>query len=169
MTNTENALLQQLYHRYSGEIYAYLFALCKNREVAEDLLQETFLKAILSLSDTHQNVRAWLYMVARNLFFHYHKKAAHCTTELPDESIPDTAPMPDNVVMDKLRSQMLYDALLQLDRIKREVILLQYVFGLAQKEIAGILQISPENVRVISYRAKKELKQKMEAQGYDIP
>ena len=65
----EKHLLSQLYQTYGREIYLYLFSLCKNSELAEDLMQETFVKALLSLSDSHKNMRAWLYLVARNSYF----------------------------------------------------------------------------------------------------
>lgn len=64
----EKDILKQLYQKYRKEIYLYLYSLCKNSSLAEDLLQETFLKALLSLPDDHTNMRAWLYLVARNLF-----------------------------------------------------------------------------------------------------
>ena len=54
----DKGLLQELYQRYERELYLYLFSLCGNRSLAEDLLQETFLKALLSLSDAHTNMRA---------------------------------------------------------------------------------------------------------------
>ena len=47
----ENELLRQLYRKYRRELYLYLYSLCKNHELAEDLLQETFLKALLALPD----------------------------------------------------------------------------------------------------------------------
>ena len=70
----DEALLKQLYQKYHKELYLYLLTLCKSKEVAEDILQETFLKAILSLSESHTNMRAWLYLVARNLYFNHSKK-----------------------------------------------------------------------------------------------
>ena len=71
----EKDILKQLYQKYRKEIYLYIYSLCKNKSLAEDLLQETFLKALLSLKDDHTNMRAWLYLVARNFFFnYYHKK-----------------------------------------------------------------------------------------------
>ena len=66
------------------------------------------------------------------------------------------------------RKQTLYRALGQLDARKREILFLQYFSGLNQKQIAATLQISPENVRIIAHRAKKELKTIMEENGYDI-
>lgn len=84
-----NDLLQQVYQQYSREIYVYLFTLCKNHDMAEDLRQETFLKAILSLPDGHTNVRAWLYRVARNLCFNQLKRDKHTDEgHSPDERAP---------------------------------------------------------------------------------
>lgn len=62
----------------------------------------------------------------------------------------------------------LYRALSQLSFLKREVLQLQYFSGLPLKEIAGILQVSPENARVLSHRAKRELRAFMEEEGYGI-
>lgn len=47
----EQELLSQLYRLYSREIYLYLYSFCKNKELAEDLMQDTFLKALLSLEE----------------------------------------------------------------------------------------------------------------------
>ena len=58
-------LLQQLYARYSREIYLYLFSLCGSAPPAEDLLQETFLQALLSLSDCHSNARIYYLITAK--------------------------------------------------------------------------------------------------------
>lgn len=69
-----NRILQQSYERYSRELYIYLYSLCNNGQLAQDLLQETFVTAILSLPDNHTNARAWLYMVVRNLYFNHYKK-----------------------------------------------------------------------------------------------
>ena len=66
------------------------------------------------------------------------------------------------------QSRLLYRALQHLDRAKREVLLLQYFAGLSQKEIAVILHLTPENVRVLAYRGKRELKSYLEGNGYDI-
>ena len=51
----EKDILKQLYQKYRKEIYLYLYSLCKKESLAEDLLQETFLKALLSLPDDHTN------------------------------------------------------------------------------------------------------------------
>lgn len=165
----ENELLRQLYRRYQRELYLYLYSLCKNHELAEDLLQETFLKALLSLPDGHTNMRAWLYMVARNLYFNYSKKEKKKVpmeeaAELPDEKAEN---MLEHLIVEE-RSRLLYRALQHLDGAKREVLALQYFAGLSQKDIAAVLHLTPENVRVLACRGKRELKAYMEGNEYDI-
>ena len=60
------------------------------------------------------------------------------------------------------RKRQLYRAMERLDMKKREVLQLQYFGELSQKEIAAVLRMTPENVRVLAYRARKELKKYME-------
>lgn len=164
-----NELLIMLYQKYQKEIYLYLYSLCKRQDLAEDLVQETFLKAILSLSDNHTNMRAWLYLVARNMYFNALKKekrnvALEEANEVEDEQ--------STMLLDKIlaneRSRLLYQALLQIGETKREILMLQYFGNMSGNEIAAVLKISPENVRILSYRGKKELKKYMEENGYEI-
>lgn len=165
----DNELLRQLYRKYQKELYLYLYALCKNHEVAEDLLQETFLKALLALSEEHINMRAWLYMVARNLFYNDMKRRKRETLveEMAELCEDEGAGIPD-VFIEKEQTRLLYRGLQKLDRAKREVLTMQYFGGLSQKEIAAILHITPENVRVLAYRGRHELKKYLEGNGYDI-
>lgn len=159
-------LLQQLYVDYGKEIRLYLYSLCKSRDMAEDLMQETFEKALLSLPDHHTNMRAWLYLVARNLCFNAMKREKRYTSE---ENVE--AEIQEDILgqlIQREQNQVLYHALMELPSRKREILQLQYFGGLSLKEIARVLQISPENVRVLSCRARKELKRKLEEEGYEI-
>ena len=151
----DNALLKEIYQKYKKEIYIYIFSICKNKPLTEDLVQETFLKALLSLPDSSGNLRAWLYKVARNLTFNELKKQNRLKPLEENEN-----PYEDFYLSDE--RLMLLKALSKLKPEKREILLFQYVGGLGQKEIAKILNISPENVRVLSFRAKKELKTYLE-------
>lgn len=163
-------LLKQLYLKYQKEIYLYLYSLCRNRDLAEDLVQETFLKAILSLSNEHANMRAWLYMVARNLFLNYRNKEKKQISleEFGDEMCDEKALEVLERLLHDERRRLLYRALQKLNGDKREVLMLQYFSGLSQKEIAALLRKTPENIRILAYRGKKELREYMEANGYDI-
>ena len=161
-------LLAEVYQKYHKEIYRYLYTLCGDSALAEDLLQEVFLKAILSLSDSHTNIRAWLYLVARNLFLNNVKKGKRIVYEEISEEFADGHLGPEEKAMEDMKNQELYRAIMQLDTGLREVIALRYFSELSQKEIASLLHISPENVRIKVYRAKKEIKNYMEGKGYDL-
>ena len=166
-----NDLIDRVYRMYGREIYLYLYTLGKNHQLAEELRQETFLKAILSLPDSHTNVRAWLYTVARNLFYNTAKREGRrvgVLSEAFEEEPADNSHNPENTVLDGLQNRALYEALLRLNGVKREIVSLQYFSGMSGREIAAILGLREENVRVLSYRAKKELKQLMEEQGYGL-
>ena len=162
-------ILKQLYQKYRKEIYLYLYSLCKNESLAEDLLQETFLKALLSLPDGHTNMRAWLYMVARNLFFNdYHREKEKVPLEDMAQMQDTETPEVLESILKEEKNKILYLSMNRLERRKREILLMQYFGGLSQKEIAAILKITPENVRVLSYRAKRELRAYMEENNYDL-
>lgn len=161
----EQKLLTLVYEKYHRELYLYIYSLSRNHHIAEDLTQETFLKALLSLSEEHGNIRAWLYMVARNLFFNYREKASrNVSLEEEMKRSDEEKDLLANMIENERKLQ-LYQALKKLDMKKREILLLQYFGDLSQKEIAAVLHITPENVRVLAYRAKKELKKYMEQQG----
>ena len=163
--NLDKHLLEALYHRYYKELYIFVYSLCGSETVTDDILQDTFLKALLALKDSHTNMRAWLYMVARNLFYNQQKKKSkEILTEeqnvVPEEST--NGELLENILAEESR-RLLYQSIQKLEVRKREIIQMQYFGGMSQKEIAAILHITPENVRVLAYRAKKELKKYLES------
>ena len=71
-------------------------------------------------------------------------------------------------ILKKEQSRRLQSALDKLSQPQREVLMLQYFGGFRQREIAAMLQITPANVRVLAYRAKKELKSILEVREDDL-
>lgn len=166
-------LLKQLYKQYYNEIYLYIYSLCKNTCIAEDIAHDTFLKALLSLKNDHTNMRAWLYMVGRNLYFNYRKKnerniSLDENTDINENINDGTIPDPVEAMLKEERARLLYKALANIDEKYREVMNLYYFGELSQKEISNVLMLSPENVRVLLHRGKKQLKQQLEDLNYEI-
>ena len=116
-------------------------------------------------------MRAWLYVVARNLYYNYYnRQKKQMTIESSDfehaalkvhTSGREVLIQSDILeeVLHKEEKKQLLEAVSQLKGQKKEVILLQYFGDFSQKEIAAMLKITPGNVKVLSYRAKKELKE----------
>ena len=116
-------------------------------------------------------MRAWLYVVARNLYYNYYNKQKkqmtieasdfeHAAMEVHISRREDLIQRDilEEVLHKEVKKQLL-EAVSQLKGQKKEVILLQYFGDFSQKEIAAMLKITPGNVKVLSYRAKKELKE----------
>ena len=153
----DNEILLKLYSLYQKELYLYLYSLCGDRHLAEDLLHETFLKALLALPDGHTNMRAWLYMVARNLFYNQQKKKSR--EILMDQQEYLSAEKTDEDLLEKIleeeNQRMLYQAIRRLEIKKREIIQMQYFGGMSQKEIAAVLHITPDRVVSEAFRSER--------------
>ncbi len=159
----DGRLLAELYEKYREEILLYVYSLCHSMEAAEDITQEVFVKAILSLSDHHENFRAWLYMVARNLTYNYSRKnknKAKAVEELKQGSAFE-ADISEKVVM-KEQYKELYEAIGKLNENYREILILQYFGNMQLKEVAEVLGISHGNARALAHRARSKLKQLVE-------
>lgn len=114
----EQKLLTLVYEKYHRELYLYIYSLSRNHHIAEDLTQETFLKALLSLPEEHGNIRAWLYMVARNLFFNYREKASrNVSLEEEMKRSDEEKDLLANMIENERKLQ-LYQALKKLDKKK---------------------------------------------------
>ena len=173
----DKALLEELYQRYGAELFRYLYAMCRDRLLAEDIMQDAFCRALISLPTSHVNARAWLYMVGRNLLINEMKKRKREISSdhiegrnaYREKSEDDTADGdPEEEAIRKEENSMLQEALLSLDERKREILLLNYFERFTLKEAAVIMGISYENARILSMRAKRELRRIMEVNGYEI-
>lgn len=164
----ESALVKTIYEQYGREIYFYLLSLCHNPALAEDLMQEVFVKAICSLADSHSNIRAWLYTVARNLCLNELKMQKRMVS-LEDldgsDGFPPAWDEEEGILQRLLRDEkehLLYESIRKLPLKQRKVLILQYFSGLSVREIAKLTGLSTENVRVLSHRGRKMLREYME-------
>ena len=137
-------------------------------ETAADLIAENSYDLIL-LDQSHTNMRAWLYTVARNLYYNEVSKNRRVmyVDEYENET-EDRANIPLENILSKERNRLLYHAIEHLPERQREIVMMQYFGGLGQKEIAKVLHMTPENVRVSAHRAKKQMKNYMEGQGSEL-
>ena len=169
----ENDVLAVVYRTYSREIYLYLYGLSHNRQLSEDLMQETFVKALITVGTADMGIRAWLYKVARNLYFNTYRKDKRLIIGLENaenkaEIREEAEESPLSKLLRTEREEVLFKALNKLEGKKREVLLLQYFSGLSGKDIAKLLDITTENARILAFRGKKELKLYLEEAGYEI-
>lgn len=91
MSSDCKATIELLYQAYSTPIYRYIFSLTKSHEQAQDITQDTFLKAYVAFGTFKQggNARGWLYRIATNTFLDSKRKGQkHPSVSLDDDSEP---------------------------------------------------------------------------------
>lgn len=154
----EKDILEIIYQKYTKSVYLYLYSLCHNQGMAEDLMQETFLRAFCSMEIAGEGIQPWLFTVARNLYLDTWRKQRH-QYETPDfqEYANEEMELLEQLIQ-KERNLRLYQAVGTLTQIEKEVVILYYFSGLSQEEISRILELTYGNTRVLLYRAKRKLR-----------
>jgi RNA polymerase sigma-70 factor (ECF subfamily) len=154
-------MFEGLYSAYVGEIFRFLQYRVKNKERAEDLTQDTFLKALKGIRnfDEALSFRPWIFQIARNVLVD-HYRARHETVSLDDDEMPDAAD-PQDIERESHARHLLADvqeALDQLPGLQRDIVIMRVWDGLSHKEIAEILGKTEGNCKMIFSRAVARLK-----------
>lgn len=144
--------LEALFRAHQKEIYVYLLRTVGDRGTAEDLAQETFLRALRSapLFRGESSLRTWLFAIARVTL------ADHIRRKRPEHPVP----IDDRPARDRADAASDIGAVLgSLPVIAREVLVLCDVLGFAPTETAQILGIEPNAVRVRLHRARARFRE----------
>lgn len=164
--------------RYRGRLYNFVFRFVSDKETAEDIVQETFLRAFRKRKEYRAiaNFSTWLFTIAGNLakselrrrkrwrLFSLHRDDESDTgMELPDETY-----RPDKVAESSLADDQIHDAITSLPENYRQVILLRDVEGMAYQEIAEIVDCPVGTVKSRVNRARLKLQQKLKNEGRDV-
>lgn len=159
----KNEALERLYKKYYNEAMLYVYSFCRNRTLAEDIVAEAYFRAFRRIDEEKDSFKYWLFKVCRNCYFDYLRKTKRT------ENMDDIEPIDDsNLVEEVIQNEeyiALYNAISLLKGNYQEVIRLFYFDGLSIREIAGITDMSEDNVKVLLYRARIKLKEIMEAKN----
>lgn len=153
--------MEEIYKEYFEAVNKYLFCLTRNSEIAEELTQETFYKAVKAINTYKGNCKlsVWLCQIAKNSWYDYCKKNNKniLVYENVLENQYDITPEELTILNDEKIS--LYKKIQKLDAKTKEVIYLRITGELSFKEI-GIIMGETENwARVTFYRGKQKLKE----------
>ncbi|MBK7395274.1 MAG: RNA polymerase sigma factor [Myxococcales bacterium] len=165
----EPRALEAAYHKYRARTFGFLLRLCRRRDVAEELLQDTWLKLARNgtrlAEDT--DLAAWLFTVARNAWVSHRRWSMLDLSRLvamgdEPEWIASEAASPDELTEQRRAMLRLERALLRLADGDREVLLLVAVEGFEQEEAARILGIRYDTFRQRLARARARLEARLE-------
>jgi RNA polymerase sigma-70 factor (ECF subfamily) len=158
----------ELYDLYFDRIYAYICRRTGDRQVAEDLTADTFMKALSHIQRyryTGQPFVAWLYRIAGNVVTDYYR-SRRMTTSL-DEGLPLAAPEagPEEAALHLDEQMAIQQAILTLSPDQQDVVLLRFSAGLKLKEIAQVVGKTEGAVKALMFRALNGLKGKLWESG----
>ncbi|MFZ5827037.1 MAG: RNA polymerase sigma factor [Bacillota bacterium] len=154
--------LIELYQRYKGPVFGYLYRMTGSPEDAEELTQETFYQAILSLHRFRgeAQVSTWLLRIARNQYLKRMRRAGReIPTDLDAGALPGSEPGPEQNLLQADEQEAVRLALERLPEQYRSVLVLREIQGLSHAEIGAILEKSEATVRVLVHRARQRLHQ----------
>lgn len=165
----DDQAFEQLLKSYLSAVYNFIFQMTRDRAVAEDLTQETFIKAWKHLArfDQKKSFKTWLFTIAKNTTYDFFKKKKMIPfSYFEDEegknrldTVSEGTPLPDEVLAAAETSKELDHALQRIPQQYRELLLLAYREDFSLQEIAEILATPYNTIKSRHQRALKRLKQ----------
>ena len=163
-----------LYETYHRDVYQYIFYMVKDKEVTEDLMQETYIKVLKAYEKFRgeSTEKTWLFSIARHTVMDYFRKQQRrkqmffglfskdddtTTTEMIDR-----APLPEEVAELNDALQMIYHYLDGCSLDQKNVVILRFIQALSIHETARILEWTESKVKTTQHRALKRLRHLIE-------
>ncbi len=163
----EHLQFEPLFDQYFDRIFRYVFSRTNNRQVAEDLTGQIFLKILEALPryQSRRPLAAWVFTIARNtLFSHYRFTLRHPIQSLEAAGVNQSIPIPGlgGNSNDVDRYIDLEKAINRLPVRDRELLRLKYAAGLSFDEMGDLLRKSPAAIKMAIHRLLQKLEDGME-------
>jgi RNA polymerase sigma-70 factor, ECF subfamily len=166
--DAEAALMKALYDEHAGPLWRYALRLTSDASRAEDVVQETLLRAWQHpevITDSERSARAWLFTVARNMIIDERRspKFRNVVGSLEDSNVPEQSVSDDvDAALDRL---LIADAMTQMSPEHRAVIERSYYRGWSTAQIAADLDIAEGTVKSRLHYAVRALRLTLQEMG----
>ena len=155
--------IEEIYKEYSTTVYKYLFCLTQNKDISEELTQETFALAVEDIKRFRGECKlsVWLCQIAKHLWYKELKKKKK-NVNISFEEIKDTVwdnESLEETICEKEEKLKLFKDMQKLDEKSREVMYLRMVGNLSYEEIGEVLGKTANWTRVTFYRAKQKIRE----------
>ncbi len=157
-------MFEQLAMPLFDRLYNFAHWLTRNREEAEDLVQETYVKALKGFSsfEPGTNFKAWIFRILRNTFLTSRTGLKAATVQLDlqdnDAALPVENETPETILIDRTSERIMQEAIAELPVPFREILLLCEVEEMSYQEIAATLAIPMGTVMSRLSRARRALR-----------
>jgi RNA polymerase sigma-70 factor (ECF subfamily) len=164
----EDDAFQSIFDRYSRPILSFIYDMTGKRDVAEELAQETFVRAYKGLNALNDadKLSTWLFGIARNCALEHlraRRRDAH-KVEMNDPSVLNLSndePLPEGQLLNKEFNEVIQRALAALDEDKRTVFTLKVFHQRSYEEIADITGFSIPKLKTDLHRARLEMRRRI--------
>lgn len=157
--------MDAVYQEYMELVYRFLYSHTHDADWSQELMQETFLRAVDSVSryDGSCKLSVWLCQIAKHILWQELRKKKRMDIVEMTEELPDTTGTDGETnVLRKERTQALYRAIHLLPEMEREVVLYRMTGELSFRQIGEILGKSENWSRTVFYRAKQKIRKELE-------
>lgn len=166
--NGDTEAFGEVYSRYAGMVFRYLYAHLEDRLDAEDLTIEVFLKTWRSMVKYRQQgipFSAFLFRVAKNVLVDFYRRSASLKNAFPVEEISEHSALladPAGEVSNQVEHRELIRQLHRLKEDYRLVLALRFIAGLSPDETAQVMHRSVGAIRILQFRALGALRSLLE-------
>jgi RNA polymerase sigma-70 factor (ECF subfamily) len=168
--SADEALVASLYADHGATLLAYATRLTGDRQLAEDVVQETLLRAwrnAAKLTEERGSIRGWLFTVARNIVTDRVRARQARPAEVSES--PSTPPIAHDHADDVVTSVYVRHALQSLSPEHRAVLVTVYYGGKTAAEAAEILGVPPGTIKSRTYYALRALRSAIEEAKEEVP
>ena len=153
----------EIYRLYAREVYRYILSLCRDKILADDILQNTMLKAFDNIGSFKGecSVKTWLCSIARNEYLNHLKKHDNKNVSL-DENLDGKSGDPEQMALSSLSAVDILKLVHALEEPFREIFTLRFYGELKFSEIGEVFGKSENWARVNFFRAREKLAQMLE-------
>ncbi|MBS4176473.1 RNA polymerase sigma factor SigX [Lederbergia citrea] len=166
-----NSVFHDIYSKYHQDLFQFLFYMVKNREEAEDLVQEVYIRVMRSYVkfEGKSSEKTWLFSIAKNVAIDHFRKHKSWKERLYEKfdwdrhQVKDLAPLPEETALKNEDIKILYECLDLCNTNYRIILILRYINGLTIAEAAEALNWTESKVKTTQHRALKSLREVMES------
>ena len=163
----QNALVE-IYDLYSPGLYRYAVRLLNNPDLAEDCVAETFsrfLKALSNHGGPQNHLRAYLYRIAHNWVTDLYRKQLLFQTDDHIDQQVDPTPATSDLIEERLEREKIHKAINYLTPDQRQVVVLKFLEGWSNAEIAESIKKPVGAVKSLQHRALTSLRRILSEDG----
>ncbi|WP_044747991.1 RNA polymerase sigma factor SigX [Bacillus alveayuensis] len=168
-----DTVFEDLYKKYHQDLFNFLFYMVKNREQAEDLVQEVYIKVLRSYKNFEgkSSEKTWLFSIAKHVAIDFFRKQKSWRKRIVEKfdwgtrQLQDPTPLPEEIAIQNEEIQLMYRCLDKCTIDQRLVIVLRFIQSLSIAETAEALGWTESKVKTTQHRALKVLKAEMETEA----